>query len=100
VSTKRIPLRRDLRRQVTPAAIAAFARMEAATTDDEWWAAHAVLHAELGLKPWQWPAFEYPDEPCPYPAFSVAAKKWRSDRAERPEAFELYRALIEAAGKP
>ena len=71
-------------------------RVEAAPSDDFWWAAHSVLHRELALKPWQWPAFEYPDEPCPCPAFSHAAGKRRSDRAERPEAFALYHELQRA----
>jgi hypothetical protein len=64
---------------------------------DAWWEAHSQLHDELGLKPWQWPAFEYPDEANPYAAFSNAARDWTHRRAARPEAFALFRELRAAA---
>jgi hypothetical protein len=83
--------------QITPAALEAFKRMEAAKTDDEWWAAHSILHKELGLPPWEWPAFEIPGAECPYPAGSHPAQHWADTRARRPQAFELYRALARSA---
>jgi hypothetical protein len=95
--TKRTPLRRDMRRKITPEAVEAFRRMEAAAEADEWWEAHSVLHKELALPPWRWPAFEYPDAVCPYPTGSPAAKNWQANRDGSPEAFELYRALKAAA---
>jgi hypothetical protein len=58
---------------------------------------HSILHRELRLPPWEWPAYEIPGEPCPYPAGTHAARHWADTRARRPEAFELYRALVEAA---
>ena len=73
--------------------------MEAATTDDAWAAAHSDLHRALRLRPWQWPAVEYPDAECPYPAGCAAAKNWQRRRDERPEAFALYRALRDAAAQ-
>jgi hypothetical protein len=83
--------------QITPAAPDAFRKMEAANcTSDDWWAAHSILHDELKLYPWEWPAFEYPDEKCPYPAGCRAAERWQKERDSRPEAFELYRELCEA----
>ena len=85
--------------QITPAAVEAFKRMEAAKTSDAWWAAHSILHDELQLPPWEWPAFEIPGEHCPYPAGTHAARQWADTRARRPEAFELYRALLEAAAR-
>lgn len=88
--------------QITPAAVEAFRRMQAATSDeddDEWWAAHSILHDELKLPPWIWPAFETPGARCPYPAGSFAARRWADERARKPEKFELYRALLEAAAR-
>ena len=85
--------------QISPEAVGAFKRMEAAKTSDEWWAAHSILHDELKLKPWEWPAFEVPGADCPYPAGTHAARYWADTRARRPEAFELYRALLEAAAR-
>ena len=60
---------------------------------EEWQRAHNVLHDELGLKPWEWPAVEHPESVCPYPAGSPAAAQWQRD--ERGVA--LYRELEEAA---
>ena len=93
MTTKRTPLRRDMRRRITPEAIAAVRRIEIAQNSDEWWAAHNALHEALGLKPWEWPAIEHPEAQCPYPAGSFAAKQWKRD--ERGVA--LYRELAEAA---
>ena len=111
--TNRTPVGRPTRSRITPAAITAFRRMEAArrlgctcpaaegapncANCAAWWEAHSELHDELGLKPWQWPAFEHPDETNPYPSFSNAARDWAARRAARPEAFELFRQLQEAA---
>jgi len=67
--------------------------MEGASTDDEWWAAHSILHDQLGLPPWEWRAFEYPDAECPYPAGCEAAKQWHARHKTRPHAFALYEQL-------
>jgi hypothetical protein len=64
---------------------------------DEYWAAHGKLHRALGLPLNEWPAVEYPDAECPYPAGCHAAQDWERRRAARPEAFELYRALQRAS---
>jgi hypothetical protein len=85
---------------ITPEAIEAFRRMEAAPDSEAWGVAHHDLHRALRLPPWEWPAIEYPDEGCPYPAGSHAARHWQECRDRRPEAFELYRALVEAARQP
>ena len=88
---------------VTPAAIEAFKEMEklrhrtSAAARDQWWEHHSALHDELGRRPWEWPAFEYPDAVNPYPAESPAAAHWELDREKRPEALELYRQLKEAS---
>ena len=58
-----------------------------------------MLHDALGLKPWEWWAFEYPDAECPYTDGCFAARRWHADRAARPEAFELYYALKAAVGE-
>jgi hypothetical protein len=111
---KRMPKGRNF--QITPAAIEAFRRMEAIECTcepidwsekywerapcsgcDRWWEHHSTLHGELQLKPWHWPAFEYPEEKCPYPAGSGAAEHWQRQRDGSPEAFELYRELVKAS---
>jgi hypothetical protein len=95
--TKRTPINRPARSRITAEAVNAFRRMESASDDDAFWDAHHDLHRALGLRPWQWPAILYPDEVCPYPAGSHAAHHWQTEREGRPEAFELYQALVEAA---
>ena len=92
---KRTP--KDRHFQITPAALEAFRLMEATNTDEEWSHHHSTLHTALQLMPWEWPAFAYPDEPCPYPARSHAAEHWQTQRDLRPEAFELYRELVKAS---
>ena len=93
---KRLPKDRNF--QITPGALDAFRKMEAPNcTSDDWWAAHSILHDELKLKPWDWPAFEHPDEKCPYPDGCEAARHWQAQRDGRPEAFELYRELVRAS---
>ena len=84
MTTRRTPIRRPRRFPITPEAIAAFRRMEAAATDDEWAAADSVLHRALGAKPWQWPVIEYPDVECPYPAGCHQAELWQQRRDDRP----------------
>ena len=94
--------RKDRISRITPVAIEAFRRMELARhygENEEWWAAHNMLHDELGLPPWEWPCFEYPDAQCPYPTGCWAAEHWHKTRAERPEAFALYKTLRTLARK-
>lgn len=72
MTTTRKPKKRDTRRKIGAAAIAAFRRMQAAneacTCEDgeeaeldecpaceEWWAAHRELHRALNGKPWEFP---------------------------------------------
>ena len=114
MATKRTPLRRDLKRRLSPEAIEAFKRMEALRAactcepvdwDGEywkhrpcapceaWWLVHNVLHAELGCKPHEWPCIEHPDSVTPYPEGSYAARHWKPDERGR----ALYRELAEAA---
>jgi len=96
MTTRRTPINRPVRMKITAEAVEAFRKMEVATTGDEWWAAHNELHDAMQLSPRQWPAFEYPDAECPYPAGSEAARHWQSNRDRRP-AFELYEELKKAA---
>lgn len=61
MSTKRVPLHREHRRQFTPEALATFSRLRGATYySDEWWSAHNELHRQLGAKLWEWPCVEPP----------------------------------------
>ena len=114
MTTRRTPLRRDMKRRLTPEAIDAFRRMEAlraactcpardwdgkpsehrsCASCEEWWDVHKVLHDALGRQPHEWPCIEHPDAVCPYPAGSFAAGQWRRDE----RAVALYRELKEAA---
>jgi hypothetical protein len=108
VATKRTPIRRASQWKITSRAVDQFRRMvtaydACACTDgcclhcDLFWAAHSILHRELGLKPGHWPAFEFPYAACPYPEGSTAAVEWQLNRDRRPEAFEIYDALARAA---
>ncbi len=116
--TNRARVRRQHRPQFTPRVLELFRTMETArkrctcepidwvTPDaywknnggecaacEAWWAAHNELHDLLGLKPWEWPAFEHPDDTSPYPEGCVADQRWHADRVRRPEAFKLYEEL-------
>jgi hypothetical protein len=107
----RAPRRRPSRWKITAAAVEHFKSMEVARDQctcapidwageywknrgcpacDRWWAAHSKLHDELGCKPWEWPAFEYPDAGGRYLEGSEMARRWQ-------EAFELYEDLKRAA---
>jgi hypothetical protein len=55
MATKRTPLKRQIHRRISPAALEAYRAMKVAETDDEWWAHHRVLWHELRCKPWQFP---------------------------------------------
>jgi hypothetical protein len=114
--TRRRPLSRRPTVQITPRAVAIFSLMEQArrrrggkgcrtnaatglckTADEtcracaQWWELHSALHAELGQRPWRWPALPL----CPFPPNSAQAKAWRPDD---PEALALWQAL-DAAGR-
>ena len=118
MTTKRTPLKRRAQRRITPEAVEVFRRMEAAASActcgpwdwdgeywkheqcsacDEWWQAHGHLWVLLDAKPWQWPCVRDPDAISPYPEGSALAAIHERQRQERPEAFELYRALKQAA---
>src|SRR5262245_42848165 len=106
MATKRVPISRGGVRTVTPRAIEAFRKMQhvwqACTCPhrqpcaacEEWWQAHSVLHRELRLPSWWWPAVEPPDAECPYPAGSEAAKWWIKQRSGRLDAINLHNALV------
>jgi hypothetical protein len=112
--TTRTPIGRGPSKpKITPAAIAAFKRMqklEAACTCkpidwegkywereeckacEQWWEEHSILFHELKLPPWEWPAIERPDACSPYPKGSRADQSWKSDLAAQVR----YRALEQA----
>jgi hypothetical protein len=116
MATKRTPIGRPPRSQITPAAIEIFRRMqavEAACTCEpvdwggeywnhrtcaaceEWWDAHSALWRELRKKPWQWPCVQHPAARCPYPEGSYAANQWGPNL----EAQAMWRELDAAAGQ-
>jgi hypothetical protein len=118
--TKRTPIKRPARRPTfSPRALDLFGKAEAArlarrgatcivrdmppgyptycTSDCEacerWWTAQHQLHGELGLKPWQcWPCLPH----NPYPAGSLAARKWRPDPDD--EALAIWQ-MLDAASR-
>ena len=95
MATKRTKLNRPVRRQISPAAVAAFRAMEVeranctcrpidwSSTDwmkrkpcaacDRWSEHHQVLHTELDARPWEFPVFYYPEAVNPYPPRSHKA---------------------------
>lgn len=90
--------RRNDGQTFTQEVLDAFNQMEKARKrgdDDAWWDAHSVLHGALRLPPWQYPAFEYPDDPCPYRHGSPAAAHWHRERTS--ERLELYHGLKQAS---
>jgi len=115
VTTKRTPRRPPGGKRITPAAVAAFREMqrlkrrctcapidwggkywgrsEKCAACEQWWEQHAILHGELQLAPWQWPAYQRPDAGPPYPEGSPAAKGWKPDL----EGQARYRMLKAAA---
>jgi hypothetical protein len=73
--TKRTPINRPLRPKITPEALEASRAMQLlerrctckGEDDDgecaacrQWAEQHSILHSELRLQPWQWPAYEHP----------------------------------------
>jgi hypothetical protein len=99
VTTKRTPINRPSRTRVTPAALEAFRAMQrlerrcACKDDDDcpacqqWGEQHAILHSELRLAPWQWPAYEHPDD----------VDAFQSDHADPGGPAARYRMLKQAA---
>ena len=99
MSTKRTPIRREFKRQITPKAVKAFQAMQAALSVEAWWQHHDVLHDEMGAKPWDWPCIEDPDDTNPYSVGCSAHSHWIAERERHPERLELYWALKRTAAE-
>jgi hypothetical protein len=102
MTTKRKPINRPPRVQITPLAIRLFTEMAAISCTcaprdrgDEyrghkecagcttWWELHGRLHQELQCRPWEWPCIRSPETECPYPLGSPANQNWRPhDKAQ------------------
>jgi hypothetical protein len=116
MSTKRVPIKRTARAQISDAALDAFQTMqqlehrcECPERDwagdysnfaecracDTWWEQHGILHRELRLPPWQYPAVEHPDAENPWPAWANAAARWQPDREAQARYRELEKAVAE-----
>jgi hypothetical protein len=112
MSSKRKPISRPLRVQITPLAIRLFTEMAAISCTcaprdwkgeyrghqecagcERWWELHRQLHNELGCRPWQWPCIEHPNSVSPYPEGSRTAQTWRPKQ----EARRMWQALAQAA---
>jgi hypothetical protein len=96
MSTKRKPISRPQRVQITPLAIRLFTEMAAISCTcapcdggDEhwgheecagcktWWKLHGRLHQELQCRPWQWPCVQAPETERPYPPGSSTDQNWQ-----------------------
>jgi len=65
--TKRTPIRREARSQITPRAVELFRAMQRAPDGSRKWDdLEGQLHAELKLRVWQWPPVSDPQAPCSY----------------------------------
>jgi hypothetical protein len=64
--------------------------MQRAETDEEYSAAHLVLHTALGLHPGEWPVVAYPDEEKSAHPAGTAAALWF------PRARKLHAELVAA----
>jgi hypothetical protein len=112
MSTKRKPINRAPRVQITPLAIGLFTEMAALSCTcmprdrggecrgyeqcagcQTWWKLHARLHHELRCRPWEWPCIRYPESECTYPPDSPADQTWRPDE----QAQRMWRMLERAA---
>jgi hypothetical protein len=113
MTTKRIPIARPRRAQITPLAIRLFTEMAAISCTcapcdggDEHWERHeecagcktwrklhGLLHQELGCRPWEWPCIRPPETECTYPPDSPADQTWRPEE----QAQRLWRILEQAA---
>jgi hypothetical protein len=112
VTTKRVPIDRPRRHEITARAVELFVAMEkiecvCSARDwageywkhefcqgcERWWRMHSQLHRELRLKPWHWPAYTHPEAVCPYPEGTPAAQKWKPDT----RGHAVFRALEAAA---
>ena len=119
MSTKRTPLVRLVRHEITDEAVRLFRAMERVECTClprdwqgeywkhvqcegcvKWWQLHSKLHDELRLPPHYWPAYE-PDLPDaelnPFPEGCPAWRDWRSDKRGQAT---TYRALRAAAAAP
>ncbi|TPM11522.1 hypothetical protein FJ960_01910 [Mesorhizobium sp. B2-3-11] len=77
---KRTPLRRDVKRRITPAAIAAF------KAGDE-----MALHELLGLRPWEISPIGCDEGDSPYPPGSAGHSTWPQAQELRQELEALTR---------
>jgi hypothetical protein len=112
MTTKRIPIARPRRGQITPLAVRLFTEMavlsctcaphdrggtygrhEMCAGCKTWWDLHRQLHEELGCRPWEWPCIRPPETECTYPSDSPADQTWRPEE----QAQRLWRILEQAA---
>lgn len=109
--TNRTPINRKGKLQITDKAVELFREMEDIDCTCEpvdwdrywehrlcagcerWWELNSLLHHELDLKCWDWPAYENPNAANPFPEGSPAALRWKPDI----EGQARYRALEAAA---
>jgi hypothetical protein len=112
MSTKRKPISRPPRMQITPLAIALFKQMariactcaphdrsgtyvryEMCAGCKTWWDLHRQLHHELQCRPWQWPCIQSPTTECSDRPDLLGDQTWRPDE----QAQRMWRMLERAA---
>jgi hypothetical protein len=100
--TRRVPLARRSAAMITATALAAFKQLRALEAQctgppdceplrrcaacDQWWAQQKIIHDELALKPWHYPAVEY-EGMGDWPPNEAARALWRAfeEVAREPE---------------
>lgn len=120
MSTKRIPIKRDLNARITLRAVELFRAMEAlectcepttwgddgnwrnpppsCASCEKWWDLHNQLWRELGAKPWEWPCIWDPDAPSSLPETHANYLSPEQIREKYPIEVARFEALCEAAG--
>ena len=68
------------------------------TACKQWWVEHRILHRELELPPWCYPAVERPGTPCPFPEGSAMANTWQLDHEAQARWGRLEQACRKAGG--
>jgi hypothetical protein len=91
--TRRSRIERSLRQRITPVALDAFRRLVAFEAQcvgppgcepykrcaacDAWWQQQGIIHRELSLRPWHFPAVEH-ENTGEWPANEAARALWRA----------------------
>jgi hypothetical protein len=81
--TRRTPIDRSRKPQITVAAIQLFKKMRYCRNENRWWQLHGALCDELATPAWAWPCIENPADGNPYPAGTANHTNWEPDEDAR-----------------